>query len=88
MNLLQKIGWIRLLAMLACLSAMGIYFIFALKSSQAQEICCYCTYGDAQYSNGACRGTSECRCMYQNGQCIGCDWVNNSANCRVAGFEE
>ena len=90
MSLPKRISWIRVIAMVSCLFAAGIYLTFAPTTSRADPgDCCVCSYGGGEYSNGACRSGNECRCMYQNGQCVGCEWVNNSANCRgVVAFEE
>jgi hypothetical protein len=84
MGLLKSISLLRVTAVAACLAAGIAYSSHTPRIAYACEEsgCCTCSAGGSTYSDGACNGTSECRCMYQGTDCIGCQWVNNSANCK------
>lgn len=56
---LRSINWIRITAVLICLSGVSAYLLLAppaLAACQASE----CVYADECYSQGACRGGQRC----------------------------
>jgi len=83
MPLLKSISYLRLIAVAACLSAVVAYSTYTPKVvyACAEGGCCACVSNGVEYSGGDCKGKAECVCMYQNQQCVGCQWVQNSANC-------
>lgn len=84
MRLVKSISLIRVIAITASLAAGIAYSSLTPRIAYACEEsgCCNCTSGGTTYSDGACNGTSECRCTYQGTECTGCQWLNNSANCK------
>ena len=79
MSLPRKTTRMRLMAIVLCLLAFGIYITFAPTRSYANlpgPSGCSCSGG-----GGGCSGHAECVCMYANGECTACQWVQNSANC-------
>jgi hypothetical protein len=90
MPLLKSISYFRLIAVTACLSAVVAYSSYTPKVAYAcaEGGCCVCVSAGVEYSGGDCKGKAECVCMYQNGQCVGCQWVQGSSNCNGPAPEE
>jgi hypothetical protein len=85
MSLPRKTTSTRLIAIALCLFAFSIYISFGPTGSYAGS----CTCGGGM--NNACDNGAQCVCMSYNGVCSGCEWVQNSANCKkpcLVGFEE
>lgn len=76
MSLPREITQMRLLAIALCLLAFSVYITFAPVPVYAAS--CNCSEG-----NGTCNGRAECVCMFANGVCTNCQWVQGSANCEV-----
>ena len=85
MQLLRRIGWIRIVAIAACLLASGVYFTFTPTRTLA-EGSCVCGGG----MNEKCGDGQRCRCYGINGGCSNCEWIDDSSckKCNVVGFEE
>jgi hypothetical protein len=86
MRLLKQTSRVRLIAMVACLSAVAVYWSFNPIPAYACEEsgCCTCVSGGVEYSDGDCKGKAECRCTYEGTTCTGCSWLQGSANCNLA----
>jgi hypothetical protein len=83
MQLLSKISWIRVTAMVACLLALGVYITFMPNRKLAVEAAsCTCGGGMDQQ----CSGGQRCICLSTNGQCTGCQWSNDRF-CPVCGVD-
>lgn len=81
MSLPRRTIRVRLLAIVFCLFAFGVYLTFAPTRSSANVPGggggeCGCSGG-----GGSCSGHAECVCMYSNGACTSCSQVQNSCNC-------
>jgi hypothetical protein len=84
MRIFAPISRVRFIAVAACLSAVVIYSSNTPGPAYAWEETpyCNCNSGDQSYGHGACSGTSECRCSFNGGICLGCDWYDNSDKCK------
>jgi hypothetical protein len=77
MQLLSKISWIRVTAIVACLLASGVYITLTPDRTVAEEASCTCGGGMDQQ----CSGGQRCICLSQNGTCTSCVW-NDDKFCK------
>ncbi len=79
MSLPKRIPWIRVIAIVACLLASGVYFTFTPTRTLADEATCTCGGG----LDGKCDGGQRCVCLFnaQTGLCTNCVW-NDDRSCK------
>jgi hypothetical protein len=77
MRVTRRTILMRLMAIVLCLSAFGVYVTFAPAPSYA-EATCTCGGG----LDGKCDGNDLCVCFIENGACTRCVWDRNNSTCK------